>query len=151
MAMDDAVFHDARQQVAALCWRRTPLPQVLLVTTLSTRRWILPKGWPMEGLSLAQAAAREAEEEAGIIGQVSETPLGSYHYLKERKDGSAVTCQVSVFALEVRGQQDRFAEKGARELVWLAPREAAARVAAPGLARILRNFALPLQPARRQA
>ena len=35
-----------RQQVAALCWRRAPLLEILLVTSLRTKRWILPKGWP---------------------------------------------------------------------------------------------------------
>ena len=63
-------------QVAALCWRRRPVPEVLLVTTLRTRRWILPKGWPHPGLSLPESAAREALEEAGVTGRIEATPLG---------------------------------------------------------------------------
>ena len=70
---------ETRLQVAALCWRRRPVPEVLLVTSLRTRRWILPKGWPHPGLSLPESAAREAQEEAGVIGVADTASLGSYH------------------------------------------------------------------------
>lgn len=148
---NDALFTEPLQQVAALCWRAGPNLEVLLITSLSTRRWIVPKGWPMEGLSLAQAAAREAAEEAGVIGQADETPLGHYHYMKEKKDGSALPCRVSVFALAVSGQRPHWAEEGARELAWLPLEEAAQRVSEPGLARILREFRADAQPVHRRA
>jgi 8-oxo-dGTP pyrophosphatase MutT (NUDIX family) len=149
---DQALFHDAMQQVAALCWRPAKtMPEALLVTTLSTRRWILPKGWPVAGLSLAQSAAQEALEEAGVIGQVGEAPLGDYFYLKEKKDGTALACRVSVFPLRVDGHHRRFPEKGARELAWLPLAEAANRVSEPGLGRILLDFRKSLMPARKRA
>jgi 8-oxo-dGTP pyrophosphatase MutT (NUDIX family) len=135
------------QQVAALCWRqlsslnRPPAPEVLLVTSLRTRRWILPKGWPHAGLSLAQSAAREALEEAGVTGDVAAAPLGRYHYLKAKKDGGGMACRVDVFALHVRRQRRTWLEKGARELLWLPAEQAAARVSEPGLRRILLQFA----------
>jgi 8-oxo-dGTP pyrophosphatase MutT (NUDIX family) len=147
---DQAHFHDARQQVAALCWRQKTVAEVLLVTTLSTRRWILPKGWPVDGLSLAQSAAHEAMEEAGVIGQVCEAPVGDYFYMKEKKDG-AVPCRVSVFALKVNGHHRRFPEEGARELAWLPLDQAARRIAEPGLARLLLDFRKRLTPARKRA
>ena len=54
-------------QVAALCWRlRKGRAEVLLVTSRDTGRWVLPKGWPITGLSPQAAAAREAWEEAGV-------------------------------------------------------------------------------------
>ena len=128
------------QQVAALCWRASPAPQVLLVTSLSTRRWILPKGWPVAGLSLARSAAHEAEEEAGITGDIAPAPIGSYDYVKLRKDGGALPCRVSVFALMARGQLDNYAEKGARELAWLPFHLAAGQISEPGLRPILLDF-----------
>lgn len=128
-----------RLQVAALCWRKHPILEVLLVTSLTTRRWIVPKGWPHPGLSLAESAAREAQEEAGVTGQVEPAPLGSYHYLKE-KGGSHLPCRVAVFALAVRGQQHFWPEKGARELLWLPAGEAVKRVSEPGLRPILQAF-----------
>lgn len=143
--MDDTFLANAHQQVAALCWRKTPVCQVLLITSLTTRRWIVPKGWPMEGMTLSEAAAREAEEEAGVTGTISATPLDDYYYLKARKGGIALPCRVSVFALEVSGQREWFAERGAREMLWLAPEDAAARINDPGLARIIRNFAAEIR------
>jgi len=147
----EMMLHEPMQQVAALCWRTRPVPEVLLITSLTTRRWILPKGWPMQNMTLAEAAAREAAEEAGVIGTVDETPLGDYHYLKEKKDGNALPCRVSVFALAVSGQHRRFAEKGARELAWLPVQTAASRVSEPGLRAILLDFRRGMQPARRRA
>jgi 8-oxo-dGTP pyrophosphatase MutT (NUDIX family) len=128
-----------RLQVAALCWRRHPVLEVLLVTSLRTRRWILPKGWPHRGLSLAQSAAREAQEEAGITGMVDAGPLGSYHYLKEKGD-TVIPCRVEVFGVAVTGQQRNWVEKGTRELAWLPVATAAQRVVEPGLRAILQNF-----------
>lgn len=128
------------QQVAALCWRARPGLEMLLVTSLSTRRWILPKGWPVAHLSLAQSAAHEAEEEAGVTGAVSDTALGSYDYLKRRRDGSTLPCRVFVFALQVTGHLALFAEQGARELSWLPFQRAAEQVSEPGLRPILLDF-----------
>ena len=91
-----------KQQIAALCWRTNPLLEVLLITSLKTQRWILPKGWPHDGMSLAASAAREAEEEAGVTGEVTPLPLGHYRYIKD-KAGAALPIRVEVFALKVHG------------------------------------------------
>ncbi|HEX4272082.1 MAG TPA: NUDIX domain-containing protein, partial [Rhizomicrobium sp.] len=76
--MGDPLFREHGSQVAALCWRTRPALEVLLITSLNSRRWILPKGWLMPGLSDGQSAAREALEEAGVTGVIATTPLGSY-------------------------------------------------------------------------
>ncbi|MFC6583776.1 NUDIX hydrolase [Sulfitobacter aestuariivivens] len=53
-----------RTQFAALCYRvKKGKVQVLLVTSRGTKRWIVPKGWPMDGKTPAQSAALEAWEE----------------------------------------------------------------------------------------
>ena len=131
----------AGRQVAALCWRRSPSLEILLITSLKTRRWILPKGWPVDGMTPAQSAAREALEETGLLGPVSPLPVGDYHYLKAKKDGSGLPVRVQVFALEAAGQAQNYAEKGLRRLLWLAPDLAAQKVAETGLARLIRAFA----------
>ena len=128
-----------RQQVAALCWRRAPLLEVLLVTSLRTKRWILPKGWPQTGLTLAEAAAREALEEAGVMDEVSPDVIGHYHYLKE-KGGECLPCRVEIFALHVTGQWRAWPEKGAREMAWPPLDQAARRVAEAGLRHLLLDF-----------
>ena len=113
---------------------------VLLITSLNSKRWILPKGWPEPELGPAENAAREAFEEAGVMGTISAQPIGSYHYLKERKDGGGIPCRVEVFALEVTKQLDDWPEKGSRELAWLPLDLAAARVAEPSLRQMLKDF-----------
>lgn len=127
-------------QVAALCWRSSPRLEVLLVTSLRTRRWILPKGWPQDGMSLAQSAATEALEEAGVTGTIADEPIGRYHYLKE-KNGSALPCVVEVFSLFVTGEQASWVEKEKRQKLWLPAEQTAAKVAETGLRRILTGFA----------
>ena len=129
----------SRLQVAALCWRSAPRFEILLVTSLRTRRWILPKGWPHDGMSLAQSAACEALEEAGVTGTVAEQPIGRYHYLKD-KSGSALPCAVEIFPLLVTGTRDEWPEKGSRELLWLPAEQAVAKIAETGLKRILVEF-----------
>jgi len=129
------------RQVAALCWRRSPRLEVLLVTSLRTRRWILPKGWPELGLTLGESAAHEALEEAGVEGIVSKTPVGRYHYGKEKRDGTVLPCEVVIFALEVKMQRRNWHEKSQRERLWLTPEQAASRVSEPGIRAILTHFA----------
>ena len=148
----EALFREHGRQVAALCWRAHPLLEVLLITSLNSRRWIIPKGWPEAGQSAPESAAREAFEEAGITGNMEATPIGLYHYLKEKR-GAGMPCRVEVFALEVIAQAEDFPEKGQRRLAWLSLEQAAARVAEPGLRQILRDFGqrLPQAKPRRRA
>jgi 8-oxo-dGTP pyrophosphatase MutT (NUDIX family) len=140
-AMGEPLFREHGRQAAALCWRTSTSHglEVLLITSLSSKRWILPKGWLESELTPQDNAAREAFEEAGITGEVSAQPTGSFHYLKERKDGGGVPCTVDVFALHVTGQLDDWPEKGARELLWLPPEQAAAKVSEPGLRQLLKT------------
>src|ERR1051325_802066 len=80
--------------------------EVMLLTSRETRRWIIPKGWPMKGRKPAEVAAREAYEEAGLIGQiVGKRPIGAFHYEKQlTKQGRL--CQVRVFSFRVERQLD---------------------------------------------
>ena len=153
--MGDPLFREHGRQVAALCWRapgsNKPVPDVLLITSLSSKRWILPKGWLMDGMTAAESAAREAFEEAGITGKIARQPLGCYHYLKARKDGGGVPCSVDVFALEVDMQLDDWPEKGAREILWLPLDKAADQVSELGLRQLLRDFRTQPRVAARRA
>jgi len=151
--MGEPLFREHGLQVAALCWRFSPRhgAEVLLITSLNSKRWIIPKGWPEAELSPAENAAREAFEEAGVTGKCGAEPVGSYHYLKEKKDGGGMPCTVHVFALAVTKQRADWPEKGAHELLWLPPEQAAAKVSEPALRPLLRYFrtALTAQNGRR--
>lgn len=128
-------------QHAALPYRRTSAgTQVLLVTSRETRRWIIPKGWAKKALDPQDMAALEAFEEAGVRGKVKKKPLGDYRYDKRMDDGSLVTCDVTVFALEVAEELQDWPEKAQRERRWLTPAEAMDIVSEPGLIPILQRF-----------
>jgi len=140
----ESLFREHGRQVAALCWRHSPKRnsqlEVLLITSLNSKRWIVPKGWPEAELSASENAAREAFEEAGVTGKIEAQPIGTYHYLKVKKDGGGVPCSVEVFALEVTKQVDDWPEKDARELAWMPVQHAMMQVSEPGVRQILKDF-----------
>lgn len=140
-ALVDAVLgrRPSHLQVAALCLRkRKGQTEVLLVTSLDTGRWVVPKGWPMRGRSLSGAALREAWEEAGIRGKVRHEPRGSFHYEKRRDGGLALHCEVRCFVVETESQSERYPEAGRRERRWFLPAEAAELVREDELKALLR-------------
>ncbi|RVU15783.1 NUDIX hydrolase [Methylobacterium oryzihabitans] len=131
----------ARLQVGVLPTRPDPEGgglQVLLITSRETRRWVIPKGWPMKGLKHPDAAAREAYEEAGLIGRVDKRAIGSYFYDKRLKSRDTVLCQVQVYQLEVRKQLATWPERHERESRWFGVPEAAEAVTEAGLAALIR-------------
>ncbi|KAA0687373.1 DNA mismatch repair protein MutT [Neorhizobium sp. P12A] len=129
------------QQYGALCFRPTIQgPEVLLITTRETKRWMIPKGWPIVGLKPRKVAELEAWEEAGIIGRAYRKPFGDFAYDKRMADGSEVRPVVAVFLLEVVRQRKRFPEMTERPAAWLSPDDAAHRVAEAGLERLILRF-----------
>lgn len=102
--------------------------EVLLITSRRTRRWILPKGWPTNGLSPHGCAALEALEEAGVTGAIEKAPLGHYRYTKHHKRGPSEACIVEVYALKVTQQRRSWPEKDERERRWCSIDEAASAV-----------------------
>ncbi|HEY3949857.1 NUDIX hydrolase [Phenylobacterium sp.] len=128
-------------QYAALPYRLTGRRlSILLISSRRTRRWIIPKGWPMEGRKPHEAAAVEAHEEAGVEGEIADQPLGSYRYLKEVKDGVSLAVQVIVFPMLVENQAAAFKEEGQRVAAWFRYRHAAGLVAEPSLKRLILDF-----------
>jgi 8-oxo-dGTP pyrophosphatase MutT (NUDIX family) len=113
----------------------------MLVTSRETRRWIIPKGWPMKGRKPAEVASREAYEEAGLIGSAAgRRPLDTFDYTK-RIGALELLCEVQVFLFRVDQQLDDWPEKDQRETKWFDAEEAADLVAEGGLAEIIRRFA----------
>ncbi len=138
----DTVGHP---QSAALCWRKhRGEMQVLLVTSRETGRWVIPKGWPIAGLSAAETAAREALEEAGVIGKVRAVAVGCYGYHKvlDRATPAPLTlpCSVTVFALRVTELRGRYREVGLRKRKWFAQANAAAKVDESDLQVLIAGF-----------
>ena len=129
-------------QYAALPYRRRgdAAIQVMLITSRGTGRWVIPKGWPVTGMSGFDSAAREAREEGGLVGRIGKRAIGQYHYDKRLPDGSAVQCTVEVFALEVERQLRTWPERKERRTQWFAPAEAASAVDEPELRSLLKGL-----------
>jgi 8-oxo-dGTP pyrophosphatase MutT (NUDIX family) len=109
----------------------------MLVTSRETQRWIIPKGWPQKGKAPHHSAAREAFEEAGVVGAVGRRSVGSFPYEKRLKNGGVVVCEVHVFPLKVTRQSKQWPEKGQRDVKWLSAKEAAKTVQEPMLSEII--------------
>ncbi|WP_331459990.1 NUDIX hydrolase [Cochlodiniinecator piscidefendens] len=131
---------DVSTQFGALCYRvKDGKLKFLLITSRSAGRWIIPKGWPMDNHTPAEAATREAYEEAGLQGKIYPDAIGIYSYNKEH--GSTESpCVVAVFAMRVDTKLKNFPEKEQRKRKWFGRKKAAKLVAEPELAQIILNF-----------
>ena len=128
-------------QVAALCLRNGARgTEVLLIQTLTRKLWMIPKGWPMDGMTLAEAAAQEAWEEAGVRGRITTDPVGAFTYTKIKSSGLPVQCRAQVFRLDVTETSDTFPEANKRTRQWASPQKAASAVQNPQLARLLASL-----------
>lgn len=131
---------DVRTQFAALCYRGDGKDlEICLVTSRRSKRWILPKGWPMHKQTPADAAATEAWEEAGLTGKSIDHCLGVYAYVKTLSE-SLTPVIVMVYPVEIREEHDVWPERKQRKRKWLRPKKAAKRLAEPELRRIVGRF-----------
>jgi 8-oxo-dGTP pyrophosphatase MutT (NUDIX family) len=141
LAMHGGRKGDMRSQFAALCYRViNDKIQVLMITSRGTGRWIVPKGWPMDGHTPAQSALQEAWEEAGVHGQAQDFCLGLYSYRKIMEGQESLPCAVMVYPVQVTSLASDYPEKGERKREWMSRKKAAGLVAEPELARIISDF-----------
>lgn len=124
---------EPRSQFAALPWRIGAGLEVLLASSRDTRRWVIPKGWPMKARKPHATAAIEALQEAGLLGKIEKTPIGCYHYQKRMKNGATLTCRVDVFPMRVVRQRKNWPERNQRVTQWFPYADAATLVAEPEL------------------
>lgn len=131
-------------QVAALPWRvgDDGRLRVLMVTSRTNAKWMLPKGWRMSGKSDPEAALIEGQEEAGIDGIVAKVPVGSYRYIKLFDDGSTRPAQALIFPIRVTGEHAHWDEESQRMRKWFLPHKAAKVAFEPDLARFLEDVAV---------
>ena len=133
------ILRPKRVQCAALCTRENDGNcEVLLITSRDTGRWIIPKGWPIDGLDGAGTARQEAWEEAGVQAQsVDSEPVGHFSYNKILKDGSGQPVLTSVYHVHVATLAKDFPEVDQRKRRWFSPKTAAKRVQEPQLRDLL--------------
>lgn len=131
------------RQIAALPWRRDRdgKLRLLLVTSRTNQKWMLPKGWPMPGKTDAQVALIEALEEAGITGTVGDAAIGSYHYRKIFDETRSSPARAVIYPVEVGEEFDDWRERSQRRKKWVRPRKAVSMVFERDLARFLDDVA----------
>ena len=100
--------------------------QILLITSMKRKKWILPKGYIEFNLSPFESAKKEAYEEAGVIGANETVELGSY-----RIDRSIGICDIKVFSMEVIEILEDYPEKNLRKRKWFSVKEAAENISMP--------------------
>lgn len=115
--------------------------EVLLITVSKQKRWGIPKGWIEPRMSAIDSAAKEAYEEAGILGTVHSPALGHY---RRRKWGMSL--QVEVFLMRVEQVLDDWAEVDERKRCWLSVSQAQKQVKKSDLKNLLAHLQeLPLE------
>jgi 8-oxo-dGTP pyrophosphatase MutT (NUDIX family) len=132
-----------RVQYGALPYRFTPTAalEILIVTTRQSRRWIVPKGWPIKRLTPSKSAAREAFEEAGVRGKIGVRAIGNFRYKKTGQNGADPDYEVKIFPLLVRRQSATWPEHGQRVVQWVDPEKAIALIREPEKKAIVAKFA----------
>ena len=131
---------DLRTQFAALCYRiKDDKLQFCIVTSRRSKRWIVPKGWPMHGETPMDAAATEAFEEAGVRGKIYPRPIGVFSYYKVRSQDE-LPCMAVVYPLKVKKILKRWPEDRERDRKWVSRKKAAQMVDDPELSVIIQTF-----------
>ncbi len=140
--MHPLIKHPPVLQVAALCHREGDAGTEVLLVSSSRGRWILPKGWPIDGLTLREAAQQEAWEEGGVK-KTSVDCAGIQSFLGEKRfnNGSVVPCEIKVFPLKVKKISDNYPEAKRRDRIWASPARAAELVEDPGMKQVIESFA----------
>ncbi len=130
------------EQIAALpvVWDKNGKLRVLMVTSRDSGRWVMPKGWQMDGKKPWHAAKIEALEEAGAIGFISDTEIGHYHYDKRMEDGRKILCRVTLYPMIVDKLKSRWKERKQRKRHWFSAKKAAKLVEEKELTQLLKSL-----------
>ena len=96
-----------RVQYGALPYRFTQMAalEILIVTTRQSRRWIVPKGWPIKRLMPSKSAAREAFEDAGVRGKIGARPIRQFPRYKKAADENGAEAGLRGQGLPAAGQE----------------------------------------------
>jgi len=100
--------------------------QVLLITSMKRKKWILPKGYIEFNLSPFESAKKEAYEEAGVIGANETVEVGSFRIKR-----SIGVCDIKVYSMEVIEVLDDYPDKELRKRKWFSVKDAADNISIP--------------------
>jgi 8-oxo-dGTP pyrophosphatase MutT (NUDIX family) len=110
--------------------------EVLLITSIKKKKWIVPKGYVEFNLTPFESAKKEAYEEAGVMGSNETIELGSYSVKK-----SMGNQYIKIFSMEVIKVLDDYPEKNLRKRKWYSLKEAAETIWLPEVANMILSLA----------
>jgi 8-oxo-dGTP pyrophosphatase MutT (NUDIX family) len=114
--------------------------EILLITSIKRKRWIIPKGYIDFNLSPFESAKKEAFEEAGIIGSNETVELGRIELKK-----SIGNTHIIIFSMEVVKMLDDYPEKELRKRKWFTVEEAAEKVDLQELSNIIKSMKMKIK------
>ena len=114
--------------------------QILLITSIRKKKWIIPKGFIEFNLSAFESAKKEAYEEAGIIGANETIELGNF---KIDKYGGDVL--IKVYSMEVVEEHEDYSEKNLRKRKWFSLDEAVKKIETPEIANMIKKLETKLK------
>ncbi|MDV7145324.1 NUDIX domain-containing protein [Tropicimonas sp. TH_r6] len=110
--------------------------EILLIGSSKRNHWVVPKGIHEPGYSARASAGKEAEEEAGIFGEIGPDPIGHFEIAKW-----GATCRVALYPMKVTRQLEmRDWEESHRSRLWVSPEGALLRLKDDGLRRLVAEF-----------
>ena len=110
--------------------------EVLLITSIKKKKWIVPKGYVEFNLTPFESAKKEAYEEAGVIGSNETIELGTYSVKK-----SIGNQYIKIFSMEVIKVLDDYPDKNLRKRKWYSLKEAAETIWLPEIANMILSLA----------
>lgn len=110
-------------------------PEILLITSLKKKNWIIPKGIVEDNLTPIKSAEKEAYEEAGIHGITKQELIGIYHQIKW-----GANCRIEVYAMSVEGILDKWPEMNQRNRKWFPVKKAILMINNKDLKQIIKTF-----------
>ncbi len=114
MSATNDVMPREPQQAAAIPFRIQHDEIQFCLVTSSSGRWIFPKGGIENNETYVETALIEAEEEAGLRGEIIDGPLGCYEI---EKDGA--TLNVVAVLMRVTESDEQWKESDWRERKWM--------------------------------
>lgn len=117
-------------------------PRILLISRRRSKKWGIPKGKVEPTLTFAETAAKEAFEEAGVIGYISPDSVGMFRARKRVGNPQVPqTVEIWVYLLEVVATASDWPERGKRATRWVSCEAAARHLREPVLAHLCLRLA----------
>lgn len=135
------------RQAGVLAWLPGTDPvEFAVVTSRRTGRWVFPKGGIDPGMTPQEAAAQEAYEEAGLIGDIYHAPVGSYLIPKIRPP-LIWAVEVELYPMRVTEIMESWLEQEERDRQFLPLDRAREMMAEPEMISVAERFIEDLGPA----